>query len=151
MICGCDVESVSKVTDWWRVTVGGSPDELVYTIETDDEEYELEDDLTDLVRLYLCARDRTPAAERNWEVSTAVVEKGDQIALEHRYLDSSIPTTYNSLEDCIGSVLSEIFQQLDTQSTSASRNEAFAYLMNVSNSRFQALYEEILDGVESCS
>ncbi|MGZ0746849.1 hypothetical protein [Haloparvum sp. AD34] len=151
MICGCDVESVSKVTDWWRVTVGGAPDELVYTIETEDEEYELEDDLTDLVRLYLCARDRTPSAERNWEVSTAIVEKDDQIALEHRYLDASFPTTYASLEDCIGSVLSEIFQQLDTQSTSERRNEAFAYLTNVLNSRFQALYEEILDGVESCS
>lgn len=120
-------ECKSVFGDWWIVTIGRSPDDITYTVVTDDAEhsggfYRLES----LIALYECTLLEIPTDEHPIKGGYTIVDSNGGIELvvdEQRY-----ETSYMELKQTLATFLSDVFCELDRNSTPEQRQKGINYL-----------------------
>lgn len=141
MIC---FEFDSVFGDWWVVTNGRSPDDITYTVVTDNVEhggglYRLET----LIALYECTILEIPTDEHPIQGGYTIVDSNGETGLivdEQRY-----ETSYRELRQTLATFLSDVFHALDRNSTPEQRQNGIDYLEAQDDLRleFRALYTDL--------
>lgn len=130
--------------DWWIVTIGRSPDDITYTVVTDDVEhsggfYRLEN----LIALYECTILEIPTSDHPIQGGYTIVDSNGEIELvidEQRY-----ETSYTELRQTLTTFLRDVFCALNRNSTSKQRQKGIDYLEERDDLllNFQAIYEDL--------
>ncbi|ELZ12557.1 hypothetical protein C479_04152 [Halovivax asiaticus JCM 14624] len=139
------LRDLSSGTDWYEVTGGMAPDEIQYTIRTDEQTIQQQDSLTALLGLYLAAEDGSDADVREL-AAYELHESDDTVQLGGRVFseDITIAGDTETLHRAMQPFLSALFERLDEQSTPSQRSEAFAYLSSTFGVDMDAIYTDLV-------
>ncbi|AGB15525.1 hypothetical protein Halru_0904 [Halovivax ruber XH-70] len=139
------LRELSPSTDWYEVSGGMAPDEIQYTIRTDEQKIQQQDSLTALLGLYLAAEDGSDA-DVGELAAYELQESDDTVQLGGRVFSDVITIVGDTetLHRAMRPFLSTLFERLDEQSTSSQRNEAFAYLSSTFGVDMDTIYTDLV-------
>lgn len=139
-----ELQNVYQSADWVSVTIDMAPDEIEYVISTGENRVKQQDPLTKIIALYICVASSgsSPACDL---AAFNMKQTDNYIHFEKRTFSESIETTatMSELKSAMEPFLTEVFEILDSQSSSQEREKAFEFLNGELQASINQIYNEL--------